>query len=308
MSETTNISWTDSTWNPWRGCRAVSPGCQNCYAKALVNGRMAGDFSKRVRAADHTFNSPLRWNKNPQVCECCHYEFGGSPAWCPRCEGHERGEQKVRRRRVFLGSLMDWLDPEIPVEWLAEALDIIRRCPDLIFQCVTKRPELFSKRLRQVLDWCWTQKAPSRWRVDGQFQYWLARWQAQGIAPHNVWVIASVEDQKRADERIPELLKIPAVVRGLSVEPLLERVNLHLTRPPAAGGQTMPGPLGIHWVITGGESGPHRRDCGVDAILDVARQCQAANVPVFIKQDCAFKPGQQGRIHDEIWNLKQFPA
>jgi hypothetical protein len=48
-------------------------------------------------------------------------------------------------------------------------------------------------------------------------------------------------------------------------------------------------------------------DCGVDAIVSVAEQCQAAGVPVFVKQDCAAKPGQQGRIPDNIWKLKEFP-
>jgi protein gp37 len=64
----------------------------------------------------------------------------------------------------------------------------------------------------------------------------------------------------------------------------------------------------INWVIVGGESGPNRRDCTAGAIEHVAGQCAAANVPVYVKQDCAMNPGQQGRISDEIWSLKQFPA
>jgi protein gp37 len=63
----------------------------------------------------------------------------------------------------------------------------------------------------------------------------------------------------------------------------------------------------IHWVIVGGESGKDRRDCGEDAITDIANQCFNAGVPCFVKQDCAFKPGQQGRIPNVIWALKQFP-
>ena len=63
----------------------------------------------------------------------------------------------------------------------------------------------------------------------------------------------------------------------------------------------------IGWVIAGGESGPNRRDCGAEAIEDVIRQAKAAGVAAFCKQDCAAKPGQQGRLSDAVFNLKQFP-
>lgn len=307
MSEKSNISWTDSTWNSWIGCRSVSPGCQNCYARMLVNGRMAGDFSKRLRTSPTTFNAPLRWNKKPLACSECGGSFPkseseGAFSRCPVC--WQNGiDISLHRRRVFLGSLMDWLDPEVPIEWLADSLDIIRRCPDLIFQTVTKRPELFRLRILDALahvekigeceDW------PDR-DPETDIGDWLNEWECGQQIPKNVWVITSVEDQKRANDRIPELLKIPAVVHGLSVEPLLEPVNLwghygtRLNR--------------VDWVIAGLESGPNRRDPGVAAIEDIARQCRVANVPCFVKQDCAARPGKQGRISDEVWNLKQFPA
>ena len=100
------------------------------------------------------------------------------------------------------------------------------------------------------------------------FATWLKSW-LSGTPPANIWIGVSVEDQKRADERIPLLLTIPARVRFLSVEPLL--------------------------------------DCGVEAIVDVANQCKSAGVPCFVKQDCAAKPGQQGRIPETTWSFKQFP-
>lgn len=64
---------------------------------------------------------------------------------------------------------------------------------------------------------------------------------------------------------------------------------------------------GVDWVIVGGESGPKRRDCGVDAIIDVVHQCQSAHVPCWCKQDCAPKPGTQGRIPDDVWKVKELP-
>ena len=89
-----------------------------------------------------------------------------------------------------------------------------------------------------------------------------------------------------ADKRIPELLKIPAVVRGLSCELLLglvdlemvledfQLLNLDLSRKPVF----------INWVIASGESGPKARPCDHEWIRSIRCQCQAAGVPVFVKQ------------------------
>lgn len=318
MSDTTHISWCDSTWNPWRGCTKVSAGCANCYAEKLVTTRMRGKWGKgapRVRAAKATFNAPLRWNKKPRVCDQC----GTAYRIYLRCNCGSLMD--THRRRVFFGSLMDWLDPEVPVEWLADALDIVRRCEGLDFLMLTKRPQLFQRRLIDVCNW---RKATGEGGQPEEFYYWLERW-LDDDPPGNVWVGASVEDQRRADERVPELIKVPAAVRFLSVEPLLEPVDLLKLCPNCDGsggvdsggvdfsgraisvpcpGHTVP----VDWVIVGGESGPNRRDCGAEAIVDVVRQCQAAGVPVFVKQGCSSRPGQQGRIPDDVWSLKKFPV
>jgi protein gp37 len=280
----------------------VSAGCKHCFAQALVNGRMKGDFSKRVRASAHTFAAPLRWNKNPWVCdECGDVSSGeGIEEICPSC-----GSQDRHRRRVFLGSLMDWLDPDVPVEWLADALDIVRRCPDLVFQLVTKRPERFLDRLNVVS--ALASLATESQRPD--LFWWVTGWMEWKAVPSNVHVIVSVEDQASADERIPHLLSIPAVVRGLSVEPILERIDLSYDIGTGEGHR---GTLldGIGWVIVGGESGPNRREAEggtVEAVTDIVRQCREAGVPCLVKQDCAARPGQQGRLTDEVWDVKQFP-
>jgi protein gp37 len=86
----------------------------------------------------------------------------------------------------------------------------------------------------------------------------------------NVWVGVSVEDQQRANERIPLLRQTPAAIRWMSVEPLLERVELDL--------------LGIDWVVVGGESGPRARQCHRQWIQDIVQQCRRANVAGFVKQ------------------------
>lgn len=89
--------------------------------------------------------------------------------------------------------------------------------------------------------------------------------------PSNLWMGTSVENQAAADERIPHLRYVPAVVRFLSVEPLLGPVD----DLPLAG---------IDWVIVGGESGPKARPCDVSWIRSIRDQCKAAGVPCFVKQ------------------------
>lgn len=328
MSETTNISWCDATWNPWRGCAKVSPGCANCYAEKLVTTRLGGQWGKgapRVRASAATFGAPLRWNRKPWICECgtaMQDKIKGPWSDC---------DHKPHRRRVFLGSLMDWLDPEVPVEWLADALHIMRRCPELVFQCVTKRPELWLERIKSAQNHiCKNIKSSEDTATAFWLQIWIGSRRQTGplVAkpPANVHVIVSVENQATYWDRQAALLDIPSRVKGLSVEPLLEEIDLELRHGcrscnhpgnivMAIGpdgqcsqcGGTGHEPSGIDWVIVGGESGLGRRDCGVEAIVGVVEQCQSAGVPCFVKQDCAARPGMQGRILEEVWRMKQFP-
>ncbi len=107
MSETTRISWTDATWNPWIGCRKVSPGCKNCYAERLVRDRMGRDFREIRRSSERTFRMPLRLKG---------------------------------RKRVFTCSISDFFIEEADA-WRPEAWEIIKRTPQLTYQILTKRPE-----------------------------------------------------------------------------------------------------------------------------------------------------------------------
>jgi protein gp37 len=199
----------------------------------------------------------------------------------------------LHRRRVFSLSLGDWLDPEVPIEWLAEMLDTIRRCDQLQWLLVTKRPELWSQRLLEALalvenvtgDW------PSRGPLTehGNFiNQWLG-----GHAPKHVMVLTSVENQLAADERIPKLLEIPGR-HGLSCEPLLGPVNIPKVLKRAIGYNpdgskrckiaTPNGVPMIDWVIAGGESGAGARACNVEWLRDLMEECAIAGVPFFLKQ------------------------
>ena len=100
-------------------------------------------------------------------------------------------------------------------------------------------------------------------------------------AHKNIWMGASIEDKKTADERIPVLLQIPAKVRWLSVEPMLEGINLGNYLYQVRERFYI---KGVDWVVVGAESGPKRRECKIKWIESIIEQCRSANVPVFVKQ------------------------
>ena len=120
------------------------------------------------------------------------------------------------------------------------------------------------------------------------FQWYLA----QNTMPSNVWLGISVENQKRADERIPILLQIPAAKRFVSVEPMLGPVAL---RPylekryrQESGYRRFPNDPPINyldWVIAGPETGPKARPCKKEWVEALYEQCQEAGVPFWDKTD-----------------------
>lgn len=191
------------------------------------------------------------------------------------------------RRRVFVSSMSDIFEdhPQVSL-WRAKALALLGVCTNLDVQLLTKRPE----NIRRMVP-------PS----------WLEAW------PAHVWVGTTVEDQKRAEQRIPELLKVPARVRFLSCEPLLEAVNFDPLMCPTCGGHETAladddaTPIcaehgdemvfgawldacasedqpGISWVIVGGESGSVARPFDIAWARSIVAQCREAGVPVFVKQ------------------------
>jgi protein gp37 len=110
MSDTTRISWTEHTWNPWEGCTQISPGCGNCYIFAQLRRR--GRDPARLRRTG-TWGDPDRWNATAAEA--------GVPAL------------------VFTCSLSDFFHEDAD-EWRPEAWQVIRRCQHLRFQILTKRP------------------------------------------------------------------------------------------------------------------------------------------------------------------------
>lgn len=266
----TKIEWCDDTLNPVSGCSKVSAGCQNCYAETLARRfpKTFGQWGDKEPRRFHpnALREALRLNRRPMVCKCGYSWQGGC---CGQC-------LQMHRRRIFWLSMGDWLDPHWPVEYLARMLDTIRQCSECVHILCTKRPERWRAAMGAVL-------FLEHERESGPLWKWVAAWVC-GESPQNVIILTSVEDQKAADKRIPELLRIPAAVHGLSLEPLLGPVDLtrKATKGPASESWLGLGEIG--WLIIGGESGPAARPCNVEWVRSLVQQGKAAGVPVFVKQ------------------------
>lgn len=270
MGENSKIEWCDHTFNPWRGCRALSPACDNCYAKALVEGRLGESFDARTRAAASTWKQPLAWNR--------------------------KAAKLGVRYRVFCASLADVFDAEVPDSWRDDLFALIAQTPHLDWLLLTKRPKVMRDYLdKLIVSHHVCQGAGCNYCGDGGGR---VMWKNHPLP--NVWLGTTVENQAMAEARIPHLLATPAAVRFLSMEPLLGPVDLH--RVLDSNGQRFDAlskkvgiayrGVGLDWIIAGGESGPHARPSHPDWFRSLRDQCAAAEVPFLFKQWGEWAPTQ----------------
>ena len=255
----------------------------------------------KIEWTDHTFNPWIGCTRVSPGCQHCYAETMMADRykkvqWGPQgqrvrtsidywnqpARWNRAAEAAGERRRVFVASLADVFEDK--PDQRAE-MDEWR---DMLFHF----PHLYSD-----LDWLFLTKRPEN-VMSMVHPLWLER----GFPP-NVWIGTSVENQKYADERIPELLKIPAAVRFLSVEPMLGPVDLTCVmdrtgQDPDGGylnalrGFTFDSDgdysrrIGRHinWVIVGGESGHGARPMDPDWVRSIRDLCQEAGVPFFLKQ------------------------
>mgnify|MGYP001304081613 CR=1 FL=1 len=180
MGKTTKISWTDSTWSPWRGCHKTSAGCKNCYF--FRDAKRYGHDPETVVRSKTTFNDPIKW-KEP--------------------------------RKIFVCSWSDFFIEEAD-EWRDEAWDVMRRAPWHTYQICTKR----IYRAEQCL--------PDDW----------------GDGYKNVWLGVTGENQVMLDFRIHELMRIKSAIHWVSIEPMLEAIELSDWQLEE-----------LDWLVVGGESG-----------------------------------------------------
>ena len=307
MSENTTISWTDHTFNPWRGCTKISPACTHCYAarEAIrfpnIRG-IWGDAGTRILAVPSAWKQPLKWDRK------AFNSFDPS---------------RHPRPRVFCASLADvfedwqgelrfpadiapegWLTARwdgqqlvrefgdsaerqgLPVATMdnarTELFRLIEATPNLDWQLLTKRSENI---LRMV---------PEHWRRK---------------FPDNVWIGTTVEGPGQL-HRILDLEKVNARIRFISCEPLLGDLRLReiwdkegnrfdaLTGSWGVDGrgQTPPSDRRIHWVIAGGESGPKARPSHPAWFRSLRDQCAATGTPFHFKQWGEWAPVDIGNV------------
>ena len=264
MGDTTHIEWTDATWNPVTGCTRVSPGCVNCYIDWAPPFRVEGrHFTDRDGNRSHAIGATTGVRLHPDRLD-----------WPLR-------KRSWRGKRVFVCSLADLFHDDVPDEYIARVFAVMALTPEVTYQVLTKRPA----RMRSLL--ASGTFAGMVWRDVDDLSWPLP----------NVWLGVTVEDQERADQRIPILLDTPAAVRWLSCEPLLGPVNLPVCRCLGVGsiahGRHWPDTVcdqcdgsgsQIDWVVVGGESGPNARPMHPDWARSLRDQCAAAGVPYLFKQ------------------------
>ena len=195
MGANSAIEWTEATWNPVTGCTKTSAGCQHCYAERMalrLQGMGQRNYAQGFKVTLHpgTLRLPLTWKKP---------------------------------RMIFVNSMSDLFHEEVPLDFIQQVFDVMRRADWHIYQVLTKRSERLME-LDPVLSW----------------------------RPH-VWMGVTVESADYA-YRIDHLRRIGAAIKFLSLEPLLGSIpDLDLTGIGwvVVGGESGAGarPMDAAWVL-----------------------------------------------------------
>lgn len=210
--------------------------------------------ASRIEWTEQTWNPAIGCTKISQGCKFCYAETMAKRLKAMHVPGYENGFalrllperllDPIKRRKptiYFVNSMSDLFHERIPDSYVDQVFDVIRQTPHHTYQILTKRA--------------------SR----------MARYFKTRAVPKNAWLGVSVENKRHGVPRIDHLRKVPALIRFLSVEPLLEDIGkLNLTD--------------IHWVIVGGESGPKARPMKPEWADAIRRQCRRQKVAFFFKQ------------------------
>jgi protein gp37 len=251
--------------------------------------------NSKIEWCDHTVNFVIGCTKVSEGCLHCYaealdrrYQWNGGTHWGENTPRYVRPKALAdclrlnrkavganRNDKVFINSLSDTFEGRDDLEEARAALwAAIAMCHHLTFLLLTKRPENVLKMV------------PEQWRAK---------------LPDNIWVGTTAETQQRAGERIPELLKIPAKIHFLSVEPMLEEIDIQRAMPLPSPGEEIDLCNYIHWVICGGESGQKKRPFDCEWARSMRDQCQAAGVAYFFKQ-----VDKVQRIPEDL-GIREFP-
>lgn len=291
MAEDTKIGWCDATFNPWRGCTKVSPGCSHCYAEKhekRFGDVVWGPGGNRLVTSEANWHKPIRWNRDVRdfksgpyrvfcasLCDVFEEWDGfvshssGAPLWrMEKPNGHDY--------QWGAGFILD--NPAdgrlLKLDGVRQRLfELIDATPYLTWLLLTKRPENIARMWPKVTSYKYVPEAGS---LNDYPMFHRP----------NVWLGTSCENQKTACERVPELLKCKhlAAKLFLSCEPLLGPIHLAEAHRTNVKLPNWPNPTRVDWVIAGCESGPERRDSEVVWFKELAEQCRLYGLPFFMKQ------------------------
>ena len=258
------IPWTEKTWNPVVGCTKVSAGCLNCYAERMAV-RLAGMGQEKYQAVtENTYYG------NPKIA-----------SWSGKIVCDEKALEIPLHWKnpctIFVNSMGDTFHEQVPFEFIDKMAAIIEKCPQHVFQILTKRPEVALKY--------------------SEYKYKRLEKFNPRIRP-NIHFGWTAENQEMADLRTPIGLQVPAAIRFVSAEPLLGDIDFSLPFDYQAytcsskeecicGHKEYHKTIGrIDQVIIGAESnGSHPgRECKIEWVRNIVRQCKVAGVAVFVKQ------------------------
>ena len=300
----TKIEWVKNadgsqglTWNPIVGCTIASPGCTNCYAMRMA-ARLEAMGQPRYVGLTKPSKAGAVWTGEMKLAE-------------------EALTIPLRRKKPttwFVNSMSDLFHESVPDEWIDRVLAVMAHAQSHTFQVLTKRSArmraYFARPANEMRDRIIRAAAYLNWFTDGPGDgaYLGHHW--PGWPLPNVWLGVSAEDQRRADERVPNLLATHAVVRFVSAEPLLGPISffdllsepgrrIDALRPGLAWLQTDEGWLGgtdshpaLDWIIVGGESGPNARPMHPAWARSIRDQCAAAGIAFHFKQWGAWVGGE----------------
>ncbi len=239
----TKIEWCDETINPFVGCSKCSPGCDNCYAEKMAQ--------RQIAMGNKAYDGVVDAN-----------------GWTDQINFQPNQLEKITKwrkpRRIFIGSMTDCFHENAQSVWIFDLLDNICRLPHHTFMILTKRPDKMFRRMHHY------------YSVFGD--------QEKSCNPFsNLWLGVTVCNQQEADEKIPILLQTPAAKRFVSVEPMLEAVDLWNNNDHSHN-HLYKYTILPDWVICGGETGPKARPMHPDWVRSLRDQCIDSNVPFFFKQ------------------------
>ncbi len=285
MADRSNVEWTDATWTPIRAkhkatgkvgwhCTHATPGCVHCYAEGM-NKRLGTGLPFKPGHADdielfldeQMLLAPLRWKKP---------------------------------RMIFVCSMTDLFADFVPDAWIDRVFAVMALTPHHTYQVLTKRSArmrayLNEADVRNRLAWDNTAKVATLWAPQWKNEAPDGPHRARAIRAFtvwplpNVWLGVSAEDQRRADERIPDLLATPAAIRFVSAEPLLGPIDFMRSWYYSEGRLRLGFPA-LDWIIVGGESGREARPMHPDWARQIRDQCTAAGTAFFFKQWGEFAP------------------